>query len=118
MGRVAVYFEAAAVIISLTLLGQVLELKGTLADVGRDQVALRPLRPPAASARMARKKTFLGPTSTWTRLASAPAKSAGGWWWWSKAAAVDESMLTGEPLREQARRTKSLAPHSGHQRCA
>ncbi|NWM00799.1 copper-transporting ATPase, partial [Klebsiella pneumoniae] len=27
MGRVAVYFEAAAVIISLTLLGQVLELK-------------------------------------------------------------------------------------------
>src|SRR3990167_6004549 len=27
MGRVAVYFEAAAVIISLTLLGQVMELK-------------------------------------------------------------------------------------------
>ena len=27
MGRVAVYFEAAAVIISLTLLGQILELK-------------------------------------------------------------------------------------------
>jgi Cu+-exporting ATPase len=27
MGRVAVYFEAAAVIISLTLLGQMLELK-------------------------------------------------------------------------------------------
>ena len=29
MGRVAVYFEAAAVIISLTLLGQVLELKAS-----------------------------------------------------------------------------------------
>jgi cation transport ATPase len=37
-GPVAVYFEAAAVIVSLTLLGQILE-EGTVADLGGDQVA-------------------------------------------------------------------------------
>jgi hypothetical protein len=41
-GRVAVYFEAAAVIISLTLLGQMLRTAGALADLGGDQVAARP----------------------------------------------------------------------------
>jgi Cu+-exporting ATPase len=40
-GHVAVYFEAAAVIISLTLLGQVLELKAR-SETGRDQGAARP----------------------------------------------------------------------------
>ena len=41
-GRIGVYFEAAAVIVSLTLLGQMLELQGTLADFGRDQIAAGP----------------------------------------------------------------------------
>ena len=38
-GRVGVYFEAAAVIVSLTLLGQVLELQGALEHVGSAQGA-------------------------------------------------------------------------------
>ena len=38
-GRVGVYFEAAAVIVSLTLLGQLLELQGALEDIGGDQGA-------------------------------------------------------------------------------
>jgi Cu+-exporting ATPase len=42
MGRVAVYFEAAAVIISLTLLGQVLELKARSQTSRGDQGAARP----------------------------------------------------------------------------
>jgi hypothetical protein len=41
MGHVAVYFEAAAVIISLTLLGQMLEGRRAVADLGGDQVAAR-----------------------------------------------------------------------------
>jgi Cu+-exporting ATPase len=39
MGRVSVYYEAAAVIVSLTLLGQLLELKARSADVRRHPVA-------------------------------------------------------------------------------
>ena len=41
-GAVAVYFEAAAVITVLVLLGQVLELRARDADLGRDQGAARP----------------------------------------------------------------------------
>ncbi len=38
MGRIAVYFEAAVVIISLTLFGQFLEVESTLADLCGYQV--------------------------------------------------------------------------------
>ena len=41
MGRVAVYFEAAAVIISLTLAGSDPRTEGALADLGRHTVAAR-----------------------------------------------------------------------------
>ena len=41
-GRVGVYFEAAAVIVSLTLLGQMLELQRAFEHVGGDQGAARP----------------------------------------------------------------------------
>ena len=41
-GRVGVYFEAAAVIISLTLLGQLLELKARSQTSAANQVAARP----------------------------------------------------------------------------
>ena len=59
MGRVAVYFEAAAVIISLTLLGQVLELRAR----SQTSAAIRSLlgslpRPHDASGTTASKKIF------------------------------------------------------------
>jgi Cu+-exporting ATPase len=58
MGRVGVYFEAAAVIISLTLLGQVLELKARsrLRRPSSRCSGWRP-RPRGASMRTAARKT-------------------------------------------------------------
>jgi Cu+-exporting ATPase len=72
MGRVAVYFEAAVAIISLTLLGQLLELGAraqTTTAISPSSASRR--RPPAASAPTAARKTSPSPTSTWeTRSAS------------------------------------------------
>lgn len=74
MGRVAVYFEAAAVIISLTLLGQILELKArsqTSAAI-KSLLGLAP-RQRAASALTAPRKTCPSVMCMWaTRCACAP----------------------------------------------
>ena len=60
MGRVAVYFEAAAVIISLTLLGQVLELKAVRRPRRRSSPCwVWHRRQPDAFAPMAPRKTCL-----------------------------------------------------------
>jgi Cu+-exporting ATPase len=76
MGRVEVYFEAAAVIISLTLLGQLMELKArsqTSAAI-RSLLNLAP-RPHGASPPTGRKKTSRWAMCTWaTCCACAPAK--------------------------------------------
>ncbi len=55
-GRVAVYFEAAAIIVSLTLLGQILELTRTLGHVGGAQGAARPGAEDRAAAAARRRR--------------------------------------------------------------
>ena len=102
MGRVAVYFEAAAVIISLTLLGQLLELQGALADLGGDQVAARPGAEDGAPHRRRRQRGGRAARRTCTsaivlrvrpaRRCRSTASCVEG------SSAVDESMLTGEPM--------------------
>ncbi len=67
MGRVAVYFEAAAVIISLTLLGQILESKArsqTSAAI-KSLLGLAPKTARAALPLMAAKRTFRLLMCTW-----------------------------------------------------
>jgi Cu+-exporting ATPase len=101
MGRVAVYFEAAAVIISLTLLGQVLELKAR----SQTSAAIRSLLglAPKTARRIADDGTEADVPLTHVhvgdRLRVRPGEKVPvdgvvieG------ASAVDESMLTGEPL--------------------
>ena len=101
MGRVAVYFEAAAVIISLTLLGQVLELKAR----SQTSVAIRSLL--GLSPRTARRLNADGSEAdvpqaqvqVGDRLRVRPGEKVpvdgivveGG-------STVDESMITGEAL--------------------
>jgi Cu+-exporting ATPase len=100
-GHVAVYFEAAAVIISLTLLGQVLELKAR-SETG---AAIRPCsgwrrRRRGASATTTARRTFRSPMCIpATACACARARRC-RWmaWSWRASSAVDESMLTGEPM--------------------
>jgi Cu+-exporting ATPase len=101
MGGVEVYFEAAAVIISLTLLGQILELKAR----SRTSEALRALLGLAAkTARRLRddgteEDVPLGHVHVGDRLRVRPGEKVpvdgivleGD-------SAVDESMLTGEPI--------------------
>ena len=90
MGRVAVYFEAAAVIISLTLLGPDPGTEGALADLGRDQVAARPGAQDRAphQRRRQRGRRAARPTCTSaTCCACAPARRCRSTAWWSKAAA-------------------------------
>jgi Cu+-exporting ATPase len=101
MGRVGVYFEAAAVIVSLTLVGQILELKARAAT----SVAIRSLlalAPPVAR-RIGRDGSEedipLAHVHVGDRLRVRPGEQVpvdgpvveGG-------SAVDESMLTGEPI--------------------
>jgi Cu+-exporting ATPase len=59
-GRVGVYFEAASIIVSLTLLGQLLELKARAEHVGRAQGAARLARKTARRLRgdAAPRRTF------------------------------------------------------------
>ena len=101
MGRVAVYFEAAAVIISLTLLGQVFELKARL----QTSAAIKSLLglAPKTARRIAddgsETDILLADVQVGDRLRVRPGEKVpvdgvvleGG-------SAVDESMLTGEPL--------------------
>ena len=101
MGRVAVYFEAAAVIISLTLLGQVLELKArsqTSAAI-RSLLGLAPKTARRIRADGVEEDIPLTNVHVGDVLRIRPGEKVpvdgvvieGG-------SAVDESMLTGEPM--------------------
>jgi len=101
MGRVAVYFEAAAVIISLTLLGQVLELKArsqTSAAI-RSLLGLAPRTARRLNADGSEDDVTLWQVQVGDRLRVRPGEKVpvdgvvleGG-------SAVDESMITGEAL--------------------
>jgi len=101
MGRVAVYFEAAAVIISLTLLGQVLELKArsqTSAAI-KSLLGLAPKTARRINADGIEEDVPLTHVHVGDTLRVRPGEKVpvdgvvieGG-------SAVDESMLTGEPV--------------------
>jgi Cu+-exporting ATPase len=101
MGRVAVYFEAAAVIISLTLLGQLLELKArsqTSAAI-RSLLGLAPRTARRITADGREEDVPMAHVHVGDLLRVRPGEKVptdgtvveGG-------SAVDESMLTGEPL--------------------
>ncbi len=101
MGRVAVYFEAAAVIISLTLLGQVLELKArsqTSAAI-KSLLGLAPKTARRIAADGSEADIPLANVHVGDRLRVRPGEKVPvdgvvveG------SSALDESMLTGEPL--------------------
>ncbi len=101
MGRVSVYFEAAAVIISLSLLGQILELKArsqTSAAI-KSLLGLSPKTARRISADGAEEDIPLSHVHVGDTLRVRPGEKIpvdgvvieGG-------SAVDESMLTGEPM--------------------
>jgi len=101
MGRVAVYFEAAAVIISLTLLGQLLELKArsqTSAAI-KSLLGLSPKTARRIAADGSEEDIPLANVHVGDKLRVRPGEKVPvdgvvveG------SSAVDESMLTGEPL--------------------
>ena len=101
MGRVAVYFEAAAVIISLTLLGQILELKArsqTSAAIksllGLAPKTARRINPGGAEEDVPLAHVHVGDMLRVRPGEKVPVDGVvveGG-------SAVDESMLTGEPM--------------------
>jgi Cu+-exporting ATPase len=101
MGRVAVYFEAAAVIISLTLLGQMLELKArsqTSAAIksllGLAPKTARRIRPDGSEEDVPLTHVHVGDLLRVRPGEKVPVDGVvveGG-------SAVDESMLTGEPV--------------------
>ncbi len=101
MGRVAVYFEAAAVIISLTLLGQIFELKArsqTSAAI-RSLLGLAPKTARRINADGSEEDVALTHVHVGDTLRVRPGEKVPvdgvvteG------ASAVDESMLTGEPM--------------------
>ena len=101
MGRVAVYFEAAAVIISLTLLGQILELKArsqTSAAI-KSLLGLAPKTARRINAGGAEEDVPLNHVHVGDNLRVRPGEKVPvdgvvteG------SSAVDESMLTGEPM--------------------
>ena len=101
MGRVGVYFEAAAVIISLTLLGQVLELKArsqTSAAI-RSLLGLAPktarrIRPDGAEEDVPLGHVHIGDLLRVRPGEKVPVDGAVV----EGSSAVNESMLTGEPL--------------------
>ena len=101
MGRVSVYFEAAAVIISLTLLGQILELKArsqTSAAI-KSLLGLAPKTARRISVDGVEEDVPLSQVQVGDRLRVRPGEKVPvdgvvleG------SSAVDESMLTGEPV--------------------
>jgi Cu+-exporting ATPase len=101
MGRVAIYFEAAAVIISLTLLGQLLELKArsrTSAAI-KSLLGLAPRTARRVAADGSEEDIALASVRVGDKLRVRPGEKVPvdgvvieG------TSAVDESMLTGEPL--------------------
>lgn len=101
MGRVAVYFEAAAVIISLTLLGQILELKArsqTSAAIksllGLAPKTARRIGPDGAEEDVPISHVHVGDKLRVRPGEKVPVDGVVI----EGSSAVDESMLTGEPL--------------------
>ncbi|MDH2273053.1 copper-transporting P-type ATPase [Moraxella porci] len=101
MGRVGVYFEAAAVIISLTLLGQMLELKArsqTLAAIktllGLAPKTARRIGPGGAEEDVPLSHIHIGDLLRVRPGEKVPVDGVVV----EGASSVDESMLTGEPL--------------------
>ena len=101
MGRVAVYFEAAAVIISLTLLGQILELKArsqTSAAIksllGLAPKTARRINPDGAEEDVALTHVHVGDSLRVRPGEKVPVDGVVT----EGSSAVDESMLTGEPM--------------------
>ncbi len=101
MGRVAVYFEAAAVIISLTLLGQMLELKArsqTSAAIksllGLAPKTARRIAPDGTEADVELAHVHVGDLLRVRPGEKVPTDGVVT----EGRSAVDESMLTGEPL--------------------
>jgi P-type Cu+ transporter len=101
MGRVAVYFEAAAVIISLTLLGQILELKArsqTSAAIksllGLAPKTARRLAPDGSEADVPLTHVHVGDLLRVRPGEKVPVDGVVI----EGSSALDESMLTGEPL--------------------
>jgi Cu+-exporting ATPase len=101
MGRVAVYFEAAAVIISLTLLGQVLELKArsqTSAAI-RSLLGLAPKTARRIRADGSEEDVPLSHVHVGDVLRIRPGEKVPVDGTVTEgSSSVDESMLTGEPL--------------------
>jgi Cu+-exporting ATPase len=101
MGRVAVYFEAAAVIISLTLLGQIMELKArsqTSAAIksllGLAPKTARRIRPDGMEEDVALTHVHIGDILRIRPGEKVPVDGVVT----EGTSAVDESMLTGEPV--------------------
>ncbi len=101
MGRVAVYFEAAAVIISLSLLGQILELKArsqTSAAIksllGLSPKTARRIGADGAEADIPLTHVHVGDTLRVRPGEKIPVDGVVT----EGTSAVDESMLTGEPM--------------------
>ncbi len=101
MGRVAVYFEAAAVIISLTLLGQMLELKArsqTSAAIksllGLAPKTARRIEPDGSEADVPLTHVHVGDLLRVRPGEKVPVDGVVV----EGSSALDESMLTGEPL--------------------
>ena len=111
MGRIGVYFEAAAVIISLTLLGQVLELKAraqTSAAI-KSLLGLAPKTARRINADGSEEDVPLTHVHVGDRLRIRPGEKVPvdgivleG------SSSVDESMLTGEPMPVSKRANDSL----------
>jgi P-type Cu+ transporter len=101
MGRVAVYFEAAAVIISLTLLGQIFELKAhsqTSAAI-KSLLGLAPKTARRIHAGGAEEDIPLAHVHVGDTLRVRPGEKVPVDGTVTEgASAVDESMLTGEPM--------------------
>ncbi|MEO8858643.1 MAG: heavy metal translocating P-type ATPase, partial [Burkholderiaceae bacterium] len=101
MGRVSVYFEAAVVIISLTLLGQMLELKARsrTSEAIRSLLGLAPrtarrIQPDGSEEDVPLDQVQVGDTLRVRPGEKVPVDGAV----LEGSSAVDESMLTGEPL--------------------
>jgi len=101
MGRVAVYFEAAAVIISLTLLGQVMELKArsqTSAAIksllGLAPKTARRIRPDGVEEDVALTQVHVGDLLRVRPGEKVPVDGVV----MEGSSSIDESMLTGEPI--------------------
>jgi Cu+-exporting ATPase len=101
MGRVAVYFEAAAVIISLTLLGQVMELKArsqTSAAIksllGLAPKTARRIRPDGVEEDVALTQVHVGDLLRIRPGEKVPVDGVV----MEGSSSIDESMLTGEPI--------------------